>query len=109
MLRLSMSSMFWSRCMWESEENTLRDLTREICLSQDLGGPRELAGTEVTASFLTGSVIRDLITLGTVTGTGTMTEGLTGSDIIDTGAGDMRGTGSETVISWFCWRWEGAV
>ena len=98
MLRLSMSS--WSRCMWESEENMLRDRTREICLSQDLGGPRELAGTEVRASFLTGSVIRDLITLGTVTGTGTMTEGLTGSDMMDTGAGDMMGTGpGETDIS----------
>ena len=91
MLRLSVSSKSWSRCMWESEENTLSDLTREICLSQDLGGPREPAGTEVTASFLTGSVICDLITLGTVTGTGTMTEGLMGSDIMDTGAGDTPG------------------
>ena len=71
--------------MWDSEEKTLSDLTREICLSHVLGGPRE-AG-EVTTSALTGSFSWDLTTPGTVTGTGSMEEGLTGSDMMDTGAG----------------------
>ena len=44
-----------------------------------------------------------------MTGTGTITDGFTGSDMMDTGAGVKEtgpGDGLGIVISWFCWSWE---